>query len=93
MQPTLAGQAFHRPGWVYEEKYDGWRMLAFKDGERVRLISRQNVDHTERFRELAGAIGALKASTLILDGEVCVFDKGLISQFHLLDRGASDERT
>lgn len=90
MQPML-GKPFHRPGWVYEEKYDGWRMLAFKDGARVRLISRQNVDHTERFRELADAIGALKAPTLVLDGEVCVFDKNLVSQFHLLDRGASDE--
>lgn len=59
---------------------DGWRMLAFTDGSRVRLISRQNVDHTERFRELAAAIAALKAPTLILDGQVCVFDKGLISQ-------------
>ena len=81
MQPML-GKPFHRPGWVYEEKYDGWRMLAFKHGRRARLISRQGVDHTERFRELADAIAALKAPTLILDGEVCVFDKDLISQFH-----------
>ena len=85
MQPML-GKPFHRPGWIYEEKYDGWRMLAFKDGPRVRLISRQGVDHTDRFRELASAIATLKAPTLVLDGEVCVFDKGLISQFHLLDR-------
>jgi ATP-dependent DNA ligase len=28
MQPTLVAQPFHRPGWVYEEKYGGWRMLA-----------------------------------------------------------------
>jgi bifunctional non-homologous end joining protein LigD len=90
MQPML-GKPFHRPGWIYEEKYDGWRMLAFKNGPRVRLISRQAVDHTERFRELAAAIAALKAPTLILDGEVCVFDKYLISQFHLLDRTVSEE--
>jgi ATP-dependent DNA ligase len=43
MQPML-GKPFHRPGWIYEEKYDGWRMMAFKDGPRVRLISRQGVD-------------------------------------------------
>ena len=40
MRPML-GKPFHRPGWIYEEKYDGWRMLAFKDGPRVRLISRR----------------------------------------------------
>jgi bifunctional non-homologous end joining protein LigD len=61
-------------------------MLAFKDGPRVRLISRQGVEQTERFRELADAIAALKAPTLILDGEVAVFDRDLVSQFHLLDR-------
>lgn len=87
MQPML-GKPFHRPGWVYEQKYD---MLAFKDGRRARLISRQGVDHTERFRELADAIAALKAPTLTLDGEVCVFDKELVSQFHLLGGSVSDE--
>ena len=92
MQPML-GKPFHRPDWIYEEKYDGWRMLAFKNGARVRLISRQNVDHTARFRELADAIAALKAPTLVLDGEVCVFDKDLVSQFHLLDRLTDEECT
>jgi len=38
----------------------------------VCLVSRNAVDHTERFRELAAAVAALKAPTLILDGEVCV---------------------
>ena len=90
MAPTLA-KPFHRPGWVYEEKYDGWRMIAYKNGRTIRLISRNAVDHTERFGELASAIAALKAPTLILDGEVCVFDKNLVSQFHLLDRPQSDE--
>jgi ATP-dependent DNA ligase len=47
--------------------------LAYKDGSRVRLISRQAVDHTDRFHELAAAITALKAPKLILDGEVCEF--------------------
>jgi hypothetical protein len=31
-QPTLVREPFHRPGWVYEENYDGWRMLAFNEG-------------------------------------------------------------
>jgi hypothetical protein len=44
MQPSLVREPFHRPGWVYEEKYDGWRMLAFKDGTWVLLISRQGVE-------------------------------------------------
>jgi len=42
MQPELASEPFHRPGWVYEEKYDGWRMV----------ISRTGVDHTGRFPQV-----------------------------------------
>jgi bifunctional non-homologous end joining protein LigD len=70
IQPVLF-RPFHRDGWVYEEKYDGWRMAAFKDGRNVRLVSRRGVDHTERFAEVADAVGRLPARTLILDGEVC----------------------
>ena len=75
MAPTLA-KPFHRDGWVYEEKYDGWRMVAYKDGLAVRLVSRNAVDHTKRFRELVNAIAAPKAPTLVLDGEVCVYRGG-----------------
>jgi bifunctional non-homologous end joining protein LigD len=49
----MAREPFHRDGWVYEEKVDGWRMLAYKDGERVRLVSRNGRDRTRRFPDLA----------------------------------------
>lgn len=84
MIPTLVPEPFHRPGWVYEEKVDGWRILAYKDGARVRLLSRNRVDHARRFRELATAIAALPVSTLVLDGEVAIFDQHLRSRFELL---------
>jgi bifunctional non-homologous end joining protein LigD len=57
MAPTLIREPFHRPGWIYERK--GWRMLAYKDGTHVRLISRQGVNHTARFPELAAAVAKL----------------------------------
>jgi hypothetical protein len=34
MIPTQVREPFHRPGWIYEEKVDGWRIVAYKDGER-----------------------------------------------------------
>ena len=52
MAPTLVRPPFHREGWVYEEKVDGFRFVAYKDGPRVRLVSRNGIDHTARFREL-----------------------------------------
>jgi bifunctional non-homologous end joining protein LigD len=77
MIPTLVTEPFHRPGWVYEEKVDGWRILAYKDGARVRLLSRNRVDHARRFREIAAALASLPVPTLVLDGEVAVFDEQL----------------
>src|SRR5258708_5294001 len=84
MAPTLVRPPFHRDGWVSEEKVDGSRMLAYKDGASVRLISRNAVDWTSRFRELAAAIAKLRADILVLDGEVAVFDKKFVSRFELL---------
>jgi len=46
MAPTLARPPLHHNGWIYEEKVDGWRILAYKDGTSVRLLSRNAVDHT-----------------------------------------------
>jgi hypothetical protein len=40
MHPTLVAQPFHYEGWIYEEKVDGYRVLAYKAGETVRLMSR-----------------------------------------------------
>jgi bifunctional non-homologous end joining protein LigD len=65
-------------------------MVAYQHGQQVRLVSRNGRDHTDRFRDLATAIAALPAHTLILDGEVCVFDEDLVSQFHLLGEPHDD---
>jgi ATP-dependent DNA ligase len=46
---------------VYEEKVDGWWMLAYKDGDRVRLVSRNGRDHSRRFFDLGAAIANLGA--------------------------------
>ena len=53
MHPTELPKPFHRDGWVYEEKYDGWRMVAEKLGSQVTLTSRNGLDHTRRFPEVA----------------------------------------
>jgi bifunctional non-homologous end joining protein LigD len=87
MHPTLVSRPFHRAGWVYEEKVDGWRMVAYKREDLVQLVSRPGRDHTSRFPELVAAIASLTPTTLILDGEVCLFDRELISRFEWLRHG------
>jgi bifunctional non-homologous end joining protein LigD len=56
---TELPRPFHRHGRVYEEKYDGWRMVAEKFAGRVRLTNRNGVDHTQRFPELVKAVAEL----------------------------------
>jgi bifunctional non-homologous end joining protein LigD len=90
MHPTLIGRRFHREGWVYEEKYDGWRILALKSESKVQLLSRNGRDHARRFGELAKVIAALPEDTVILDGEVAIFDEHLISRFEWLRHGARE---
>src|SRR5213592_3563891 len=72
MLATLVDEPFHLLGWVYEEKYDGIRIIAEKDGSRVRLITRNLIDRTADFAEVAAAVAKLPAPTLLLDGEVVV---------------------
>ena len=81
---TQVARPFHTPGWIYEEKYDGWRILAVKEAGGVRLVSRNGWDHTKRFHAIAEALAALKPKTLTLDGEVAVFYAELISRFEWL---------
>jgi len=84
MHATELPKPFHREGWVYEEKYDGWRMVAEKAGNQVRLTSRNGLDHTKRFPELVKAVEGLDALSLVLDGEIASFDSQLISRFEWL---------
>lgn len=86
MLATLVAEPFHLPGWVYEEKYDGFRIVAYKEGARVTLETRNLKDRTADFPEVAGAVRALRAPTLALDGEVVVFDPAGISRFQLMPR-------
>jgi len=87
MLATLVAGPFHRPGWVYEEKYDGYRILAYKEGPRVTLLSRNSKEKTAAFADVARAVARLRRRSLALDGEVVGFDPHLVSRFQLLQQG------
>jgi len=91
MAATQVPRPFHHPGWVYEEKVDGWRALAYKNAAGVRLISRNGRDLTRRFPELAAAVAELAPPTLVLDGEIAVFDQQLVSRFEWLRGRPKDD--
>jgi bifunctional non-homologous end joining protein LigD len=90
MLATLVSEPFDKTGWVYEEKYDGDRVLAYKEENRVRLLSRNGKDCTDGFPHIAAAIRSLRPATLLLDGEVVVFDGKGVSRFQLLQQGKGE---
>jgi hypothetical protein len=55
--------------WLHEIKHDGFRLLARRGAERVRLFTRNGHDWTERFPLIVEALNALKATTCLIDGE------------------------
>jgi len=76
LAPMLAGSAdavSTDPGWRYEPKLDGYRVLAFVDHERVVLRSRRGLDYTGIFPAIAAELGRQLVSTMVLDGEIVAF--------------------
>ncbi|MDP9151954.1 MAG: non-homologous end-joining DNA ligase, partial [Myxococcota bacterium] len=61
-------------GWLFEVKYDGYRVLAAKAGTDVRLHTRRAHDWTDRFGPIAGAVARLGVRECVLDGEACAVD-------------------
>ena len=61
--------AAFRRGWLHEIKHDGFRVIARKDGKRVKLYSRPGNDLTYRFPLIVEALGKLRSRSCIIDGE------------------------
>lgn len=72
--------------WAYEVKWDGYRIVAFVEAGRVRLQTRNLLDATEMFPELAGLAGVLGEVDAVLDGEVVAFDEDGRPSFGALQR-------
>jgi ATP-dependent DNA ligase len=80
MAATLTEERFSGPEWLFERKFDGIRLLAYKRGARVELYSRNRLP--QQLPEIEDAIGALPAGELILDGEVAWDGR---SSYHVFD--------
>src|SRR5580698_1029113 len=82
---TLTDDRFSDPAWIYERKFDGERCLAFRDGARLRLMTRNQKQVTGTYPEIAEALEAQGATDFIVDGEVVAFD-GAQTSFSRLQR-------
>jgi bifunctional non-homologous end joining protein LigD len=71
---TLAEKPFSDPAWLFEIKYDGVRVLAARDGDRITLRGRSGQDITSRYPEVMRALLALPIERFVIDGEIVALD-------------------
>ena len=86
MKAEPCEEPFSRPGWVFEIKYDGYRLLGETGEGRARLISRNGNDLSRVFPEVALALGKLPYRGAVLDGEVVVNDAEGLPSFPLIQK-------
>ncbi|MBV8165296.1 MAG: DNA ligase D [Alphaproteobacteria bacterium] len=89
VEPQLARLADTPPAgdeWLHEIKFDGYRILTYVKAGTVRLLSRNGLDWTRKFPELAAVLAELPVNEAVIDGEVAHIDADGVSRFgHLQD--------
>lgn len=95
-EPMLASHADAPPEgaeWLHEIKFDGYRLLVRKEGDEVRLLTRNGLDWTRRFSGIAEAARALPSDTLLADGEAVALRPDGVSSFSDLQKALSEGDT
>ncbi|CAN5256778.1 DNA ligase D [soil metagenome] len=83
MLATATKKIFNDPGWIYEIKWDGYRMIANIQGGKVELYSRNGINYNTKFSRLVRDLQQI-SHNVILDGEVVVVDKKGVPDFQKL---------
>jgi bifunctional non-homologous end joining protein LigD len=78
LEPCLPRPAKEPPagaGWIHEIKHDGFRILARRDKDRVRLATRNGSDFTARYPKIVTAVESLPVRSCVIDGEAIVVNE------------------
>ncbi|KPP86818.1 MAG: DNA ligase (ATP) [Rhodobacteraceae bacterium HLUCCO07] len=86
MLAVLTDARFSSPDWIFERKLDGVRLLVFRYGDRIRLMTRNCNEVSDTYPELVKALARQPARDFVADGEVVAFDGNLTSFSRLQGR-------
>src|SRR6476620_2311446 len=89
MLATLVDTPFDEPGWLYEVKWDGYRVLIYLNNGQVEMRSRNNKSFNEKFYPIHDALAQWKINAVI-DGEIIVANDKGISNFGNLQNWRSE---
>lgn len=84
MLATLVDDPFSDPEWIFETKWDGFRSVCFIKNGQARFVSRNQIEMTGQYPELAGVGKQIHAKEAILDGEIVALDEDGMPRFQLL---------
>jgi bifunctional non-homologous end joining protein LigD len=84
MLATLVGKPFSDKNWLFETKWDGYRAVCFLSKGKHRLVSRNQLDMTQKFSELDSLGKQIDAETAVLDGEIVAIGKDGLPSFQLM---------
>jgi bifunctional non-homologous end joining protein LigD len=90
--PTKTDKLPSGSRWLHEIKHDGFRIIARKDGPRVRLYSRPGNDFTRRFPLIVETLARLRSRSCIIDGEAVACDDNGVGSFDLIRHHRHNER-
>jgi bifunctional non-homologous end joining protein LigD len=86
MLATSVDEPFDSPDWLFEIKWDGYRAIAFLENGKLRLVSRNQNELTQRYPELKDLPKFVHAKSAILDGEVVALDEQGRASFSLMQQ-------
>lgn len=88
---TLTDDLPRGKDWLHEVKFDGYRVLAYIDGGKVRMFTRNGLDWTEKFGPVPKELAKLNVENAILDGELVALDDQKVSMFSVLKESLSGD--
>ncbi|KAA9037146.1 DNA ligase D [Ginsengibacter hankyongi] len=88
---TLVKEPFNKDGWLYEVKWDGYRVVAFKNKNKVSLRSRSGIDYSDRYIVIRNAAKQLEGN-FVIDGEVVAFNENGEVSFDAVQKANPDAR-
>ncbi len=84
MLATLVDEPFSDSDWIFETKWDGFRSVCFVNKGKARFVSRNQIEMTPQYPELANVAKQIDAKEAILDGEIVALDEHGMPRFQLL---------
>jgi ATP-dependent DNA ligase len=88
--PVPAERRKNGPDWVHEIKHDGYRMIARRTGDRIRLYTRRGFNWADRYPTIVAALRSLRVRSIVIDGEAVICGTYGKSDFGKLHSGVHD---